>query len=98
MEIDIPQEHWQGSDYPYIDMYWTPRLCASIAAEPDPAKRFTAWLREKETGVGENLSTRLIFLEQPYLDWAEAIQRIIDKTERDTRDLAAYEITHPREG
>lgn len=93
-ELEIPESHWTDAGWSGLFPYWERHLRSSIRREPDAAKRFAKFLEEKESGDYQ-MSPRLIFIEQPYLEWAEAIERVIEKTEKDTRGVVAYEITHP---
>lgn len=101
-ELVIPEDHWHhdtaANNWRAYLPYWERGLRASIADEPDPAVRFSKWLEDK-AGKGprnlRRLGVRLTFLEQPYLGWAEAVERIIENTDRETRERIAYEITNP---
>jgi hypothetical protein len=93
-DIEIPRSHWIG-DPNYIQ-YWEPQLRKNIAVCPDPSFRFEQWLGVKERGEGGQ-GVRLIFIEQPYLGWAETIERMIAAEEKRTRESCAYEITHRNE-
>lgn len=100
-EIVIPDSHWEkpmhgprGTGWAAYVPYWEPQLRAAIAKQPDPALRFTDWLARVAAGESGMPGVRLIFLEQPYLAWAETVESIIALTEKETRESAAYEITH----
>jgi hypothetical protein len=93
MEIEIPHGHFKSGSA--FVPHWEVRLRASIADEPDAAKRFTKWLDRLAAGECEMPGVRLIFLEQPYLGWAETIQRAIETAEKELRALIAFEVAHP---
>jgi len=103
--MEIPADHWKSQTVsydprPYIP-YWEKKLRASIEKEPDASKRFELWLADKLTPHSpsfDNRGVRLVFIEQPYLAWAEMIERIISATDADTRERIAYEITHRDDG
>lgn len=97
--LEIPKEHWQekngayGTDSAMIP-YWERSLRANIAKQPDVRLRFTEWLSAKEAGAG-TYGVRLLFIEQPYLGWAESVENAIETAERTLREAIAFEITNP---
>lgn len=94
-DIHIPGEHWlrPGRSVLFIEA-WETQLRAAITEEPDPAKRFEKWLAKLAEGAWHR-SCRLVFVEQPYLAWAEAIERVLAAHEKEIRSQVADEILYP---
>ena len=96
--MKIPDGHWDHVAS-HVRQYipgWERLLCARIEAQPDPLKRFDEWLAKMlETGNSGMPGVRLIFVEQPYLGWAETIEKIIAKIEKQLREQIAFEIQNP---
>lgn len=100
--IEIPDSHWEEApcDYDWRSLRgtWEATLRKSIAERPDPAARFTAWLAWKMSDVSHIAwfpGPRLVFIEQPYLGWAEAVERAIEKAEKNLRSAIAEDIANP---
>lgn len=73
---------------------WEPQLRRAMAERPDPAARFSWWLGEKANG-SYTPGVRLVFLEQPYLGWAEAVEAAIERAEVAMRQQIANEVLNP---
>ena len=75
--IDIPPGHWDSSFRGWESFVpsWERQLRTNIERQPDPQKRFEEWLLKLASGDAYQCGVRLIFLEQPYLAWAEAIEK-----------------------
>lgn len=97
-ELHIPQEHWQpyGSSETWALKTWENNLRRHVREEPDPAKRFDKWLTAKAKGEG-TYGVRLVFIEQPYLGWAEKVEKALAEEEKSLRESIAYFVTHPDE-
>lgn len=94
-DLKIPEDHWRDTGFPNWRGFVTPwekMLRSNLAAEPDPAKRFEVWLDARAAGLS-GPGVRLVFIEQPYLAWAETVDRIIAATNKATRASIAREIT-----
>jgi ferritin len=96
-ELVIPRSHWgnEPGNEAFIPG-WEKHLRRSIAEEPDPAARFSQWLTDQNTD-GWALGVKLLFIEEPYLTWANQIEELIKKTELDLREQIAREILNPEE-
>jgi hypothetical protein len=97
--VDIPSTHWNQEIHGWQSYvpYWEKSLRASIEAQPDPAKRFEAWLSHLARGESGKPGIRLIFIEQPYLAWAELVEQLVATKEKELRQTIAYEIANPDE-
>jgi hypothetical protein len=98
VEIEIPMGQWRTEGDKHLEGFvpiWEGSLRRHIEAQPDPLARFTDWLAMTAKGERGMGSARLYFFEQPYLEWAEHVERIIETTERQTRERVAYEIVNP---
>lgn len=98
-DLAIPDSHWREGPQPLggIETYrpsWENRLRKTVQEEPDPSARFTRYLNDLAAGTWRP-GPRLIFFEQPYLMWAEAIERVINATEASTRKQIAHEVEFP---
>lgn len=97
-ELIIPREHWEtpgglkGSQNPHYVTGWERLLRSRVYAQPDPAMRFSNWLTEMAAGAPGMPGPRVIFIEPPYLEWAETILKIVELTEKETRQKIAAEI------
>lgn len=95
-DLQIPSEHWANTP-PHARNFipaWESHLRKNVLARPDPAERFSHWLETKAKG-DFTPSARLIFLEQPYLRWAEAIEQAFKTAEKQLRAQIAYEVENP---
>lgn len=97
--LNIPADHWLGPNESYglnhaMIPHWEGHLRKSLSAEPDPAVRFARWLDDLAAGK-TTPGVRLIFIEQPYLGWAETVEEAIKTAERDLRATLAFEIANP---
>lgn len=91
----IPRDHWGphqgiGNWEAYIP-YWTRTLNDWQSKFPDPAERFSEWLRLK-TQEASTPGVRLVFVEQPYLQWAESVELAIKVEKLSERRQIAAEI------
>lgn len=91
---DAPKDTWSYDPKPFIAS-WEKQLIAALKKEPDPEKRFDDWLKRKAAGETGMAGVRLIFLEQPYLGWAELVEKTIETEEKSLRKQIANEIQHP---
>jgi hypothetical protein len=92
--VAVPEGHWRtdavSAHWQSYVPGWERKLRASVETERDPAKRFELWLQDKagaERTHFDNRGVRLVFFEQPYLAWAEAVEQIIALTESETRSV-----------
>lgn len=98
MAIEIPIGHWRTDGDKHLQSFvphWEGSLRRNIEAQPDPLARFSDWLAKKANGDHGMGGVRLHFFEQPYLEWAEQVESIIESTEKATRERVAYEVVNP---
>ena len=96
--MDIPFEHWQTKGDRHLESFiqhWESQLRRAIESQPDPEKRFAGWLEARV--AGDWRAARLTFIEQPYLKWAEAVDALIEKAEKDMRERIASEVANPNQ-
>ena len=96
----LPKNYWASDDIHNWQAYaehWETRLRGNVSRQPDPAMRFSEWLESKKLETNKFGGVKLVFYEQPYLAWAQDVEKIIEAKEKSTRELCAYEITHRNE-
>lgn len=95
-EIEISESHWDAChDRQRFIAGWEKKLRAAIAEHPAPAKRFEDWLTRRAAGESGLPGVKLIFIEQPYLGWAQLVERVADQTDKECRERIADEILNP---
>jgi len=82
-DLEIPWSHWPEIHHGHIP-HWEKTLRKNIAEEPDPSRRFTTWLQRLQAGEYQDRPW-LIFLEQPYLQWAKSITKTVSDTAEKAR-------------
>lgn len=99
--FEIPAGHWTHPEGDRVvgayKAHWEMSLRKAVEAQPDPAKRFGDWLSRKAADESGLPGVRLIFFEQPYLTWAENVERAIEGAERSLRARIASEIANPED-
>lgn len=101
--LTFPEAHWADTEIRNWRDYvpgWEKQLRARVEANPDPETRFDVWLaalQENPWGAG---GVRLWFFEQPWLARAQAVEKILERGEREGLERAisaVREVLDPRD-